>query len=70
MTLFSSGSEIHAAADRNITSLEVYDTSGRQLVVAAPAQKETTLQVNFKGVVIVKALLQDGTVQTKKLMLK
>ena len=70
MTLFSSGSEIHAAADRNITSLEVYDTSGRQLVVATPAQKETTLQVNFKGVVIVKALLQDGTVQTKKLMLK
>jgi len=70
MTLFSNGSEIHAAADRNITSLEVYDMSGKQLVVATPAQKETTLQVNFKGVVIVKALLQDGTVETKKLMLK
>jgi len=68
--IYSAGSEVHATASENITSLHVYDMSGRMIAKAPAAQKEIVLNVAYKGVVLVKAQLANGTVKTTKLMLK
>ncbi|ACU07648.1 PKD domain containing protein [Flavobacteriaceae bacterium 3519-10] len=70
ITIFSSGSEIHARAAEHISSVEVYEMSGKLIANARTSQKDVTVQVNYQGVVLVKVVLQNGTVQTKKLMLK
>lgn len=68
--IYSAGSEVHAKSSENITSLNVYDMSGRMIAKAPAAQKEIVLNVAYKGVVLVKAQLANGTVKTTKLMLK
>lgn len=68
--IYSAGSEVHAKSSENITSLHVYDMSGRMVAKAPAAQKEVVLNVAYKGVVLVKAQLANGTVKTTKLMLK
>lgn len=68
--IYSAGSEVHAKSSENITSLHVYDMSGRMIAKAPAAQKEIVLNVAYKGVVLVKAQLANGTVKTTKLMLK
>ncbi|ACU06792.1 hypothetical protein FIC_00325 [Flavobacteriaceae bacterium 3519-10] len=70
ITIFSSGSEIHARAAEHISSVEVYEMSGKLIANSKTSQKEITMHVPYKGVVLVKVVLQNGTVQTKKLMLK
>lgn len=70
VTLFSTGTEIHAKSAEEITSLEVYDMSGKLMAVTRASQKEFTVHVPFKGVVVVKVNLQNGAVQTKRLILK
>lgn len=70
ITIFSSGSEIHARAAEHISSVEVYEMSGKLIANARTSQKDVTVQVNYQGVVLVKIALQNGTVQTEKLMLK
>ncbi|MBD8017040.1 GEVED domain-containing protein [Kaistella pullorum] len=68
--IYSAGSDVHAKSSENITSLHVYDMSGRMIAKAPAAQKEIVLNVAYKGVVLVKAQLANGTVKTTKLMLK
>lgn len=70
INIYSAGSEVHAKSSENITSLHVYDMSGRMIAKAPAAQKEIVLNVAYKGVVLVKAQLANGTVKTTKLMLK
>lgn len=70
INIYSAGSEVHAKSSENITSLNVYDMSGRMIAKAPAAQKEIVLNVAYKGVVLVKAQLANGTVKTTKLMLK
>jgi hypothetical protein len=70
INIYSAGSDVHAKSSENITSLHVYDMSGRMIAKAPAAQKEIVLNVAYKGVVLVKAQLANGTVKTTKLMLK
>lgn len=70
INIYSAGSEVHAKSSENIKSLNVYDMSGRMIAKAPAAQKEIVLNVAYKGVVLVKAQLANGTVKTTKLMLK
>jgi hypothetical protein len=70
INIYSAGSDVHAKSSENITSLHVYDMSGRMIAKAPAAQKEIVLNVAYKGVVLVKGQLANGTVKTTKLMLK
>lgn len=70
LTLFSSNGEVYAKANQNITGIEIYEMSGKLIAAVKSSQKEVSLRVAFKGVVVAKVTLVDGFVQTKKLMLK
>lgn len=68
--IFSSGKEIHVKADGKIASVEVYDMSGKRIAVKSSFDTETVMSVTYTGTVVVKVSLQNGTVQTKKIMIK
>ncbi len=70
LTLFSSNGEVYVKANQNITGIEIYEMSGKLIAAVKSSQKEVSLRVAFKGVVVAKVTLVDGSVQTKKLMLK
>lgn len=68
--IFSSGKEIHVKADGKIASVEVYDMSGKRIAVKSSFDNETVMSVTYTGTVVVKVSLQNGIVQTKKIMIK
>ncbi|MBU8883098.1 hypothetical protein KSK37_08390 [Kaistella sp. DKR-2] len=70
ITVFSSGSEVHVKADQNISAAELYDMSGRLLGSSRAGARETVMTVSYRGAVILKVRLENGMVQTRKLMLK
>lgn len=70
ITVFSSGSEVHVKADQNISAAELYDMSGRLLGSSRAGARETVMTVSYRGAVVLKVRLENGMVQTRKLMLK
>lgn len=69
VVIFAVGKEIHVKANANISEVEVYEMSGKLIAVPHAAKKNAVFTVQYRGPVTVKVKLQNGTLQTKKLML-
>lgn len=66
-TIYADNGQINVKSETNVSSVEVYDTTGRLLKSSKSAQ--VSISRSSSPIVVVKVQLSDGTVITKKIKL-
>ena len=66
-TIYSENGQINVKSETKVSSVEVYDTTGRLLKSSKSAQ--VSISRSSSPIVVVKVQLTDGTVITKKVKL-
>ncbi|MBW8362802.1 MAG: putative Ig domain-containing protein [Kaistella sp.] len=67
--IYSAGTNVHVKSAEKISRIELYDLSGRLLAASkGNARTEMTIAVNYTGPVLVQAVLMNGNVVRKKVM--
>ena len=70
-TIYADHQVVHVKGTSKITSVEVYDMSGKMInKLPAVHSSSTSFPVSYKGIVIVKLVMENGEVVTKKIILK
>lgn len=70
-TIYAENQIVHVKGASKIASVEVYDMSGKLVKTTKNVNSEnTSLAVAYKGVAVVKLVLENGEVVTKKVILK
>lgn len=70
-TIYADHQVVHVKGTSKITSVEVYDMSGKMInKLPAVHSSSTSFPVSYNGIVIVKLVMENGEVVTKKIILK
>ena len=70
-TIYVADQIIHIKSSKKIASLELYEMSGKLLKTQGNINSQTaSIPVTFKGIAIVKMVLEKGEVVTKKIIIK
>ncbi|MCZ2084104.1 MAG: T9SS type A sorting domain-containing protein [Flavobacteriales bacterium] len=70
-TVYASDQIVYVNASTKIASVEVYDMSGKLIKKSSVSNSQNTFfPVSYKGITVVKLVLENGGIVTKKIILK
>ena len=71
VTIYVAEQTVHIKSSKKLASLEVYEMSGKLLKTAKNINSQTaSILVSYKGVAVVKMVMENGEVVTKKIIIK